>query len=100
MPPMATRIHPTSQVPWGASKVIAVRISTKAIPLQMSQVCHEELDLLARTFRDVGPETNVSIRRGPSPALLTSPRAGTNTASSAGLIALALVGCGDGSSRA
>src|SRR5208337_2998648 len=100
MPPMATRIHPTSQVPSGARKAIAVRISTRATPPQISQVCHGKSDLLERTLRDVGPETDRSLRRGLSIAVVASARADTNTASSAGLFDLALAACGDGSSRA
>src|SRR5208337_1952668 len=96
--PSQAIFHPLS---WEKSrKAIAVRINARATPPQISQVCHGKSDWLARTFRDVGSETDRSFRRGLSTALLASARAGTNTASSAGLFDLALAACGDGSSRA
>src|SRR5208337_3675856 len=85
MPQMAMRIHPTSQVPSGARKAIAVRISTRATLPQNSQICQGKSDVLARTLRDVGPETDRSLRHGLSTAVVASARSGMNTTSFAGL---------------
>ncbi|MGZ3355993.1 MAG: hypothetical protein ACXVBO_14200, partial [Isosphaeraceae bacterium] len=68
------RIHPTSQVPSGARKAIAVRISTRATLPQNTQICQGKSDVLARTLRDVGPETDRSLRHGLSIAVVASAR--------------------------